>query len=102
MPIEEEVSSMLMGSSLVPNKKRGAHWPKFPIQKKRTTQTSAQAQEEVAAHMGPSTSSVEDSSSQIGVSMVDIPGYVPPCRPDVKPRNPMKNQRYPVRMPTRP
>ena len=57
--IEEEVASMLVGSSWVPKKKRGVQCPMSPVQKKWQTITSARPQEEVLAQTGPSTSGAE-------------------------------------------
>ena len=46
VPIEQEVVIMLVGLSSIPKKKRGAQWPKSPVQKKQSTGNSAKAQEE--------------------------------------------------------
>ena len=43
-----------------------------------------------------------ESSSHVGVSVANIPAYVPPTRPIANPRKMTKNQKYPVKMPTIP
>ena len=65
--IEDEIASMLIGSS--------------SVSKKRRTRTSTRAVEEVA-QTGPSSSGVMESTNHVGVSAEDIPGYIPHCRPD--------------------
>ena len=43
-----------------------------------------------------------DSITREGVSINDIPGYIPPSQPRAHARKPTKNQRYPIKMPTIP
>ena len=93
---------MVVGSSSVPKKKRGAQGTTSPVPNKQKTRTSARAQEEVVAQSGPSTLGAMESSARIGVSIADIPGYVPPTRPVANPRKMTKNQKYPMKMPTIP
>ena len=78
---------MAVGSSSVPKKKRGAQGTVSPVPNKHNTRTSARAHEEVAAQSGPSTLGAMESSAHVGVSIADIPRYVPPTQPDTKPRN---------------
>ena len=48
--------------------------------------------------MGPLRSEVMDSDARSGVSIKDIPGYIPLSWPGVQAKNPTKNQRYHIRM----
>ena len=45
-------------------------------------------------HMGPSNLEVMDYAARIGVSIKDIPSYIPPSCSGVQDRKPTNNQRY--------
>ena len=52
--------------------------------------------------MGPLSPEVMDSTVRVGVSIKDIPSYIPPSQPDARSRKPTKNQRYQISMPSIP
>ena len=50
--------------------------------------------------MGPLRLEVMDSAARAGVSIKDIPSYIPPSQLGAQARKPTKNQRYQIRMST--
>ena len=78
--IVEEITSKPIGSSSIPKKKRKAQNTISLVPQNRQTRTSTRVAEE-AAWMGPSSSGVVDSTTCVGVSIEDIPGFIQPCQP---------------------
>ena len=87
--IQEEVKSMPIGSSSVPKKKRKGHKPSsLALQKRKTKKYTREAEGTVKT--GPLSSVVVESTAQAGVSIKEIPRYIPLSWLGVKARNPLK------------
>ena len=88
------VASMQVGSST----KRKAQKPISSTSQKQRTKTTTRAHKEGTPQTGPSSLEVMDFGATAGVSIKDIPGYIPPSGPSAQAKKPTKNQRYHIRM----